>query len=454
MAAGRGRMRILFFSHYFPPEGNAPATRVHAMSSRWVRGGHAVTVITCAPNVPNGVVYEGYRNRLYQRERIDGIDTVRVWTYLAANKGTVLRIFNFLSYMTTAVLAGLCVRRPDVIVATSPQFFCGWAGVIASRLRRVPFVLEIRDLWPESIVTVGAMRRSRLVALLEWLERTMYTAADHIVAVGDGYREELLKRGVPAEKITVISNGVDREAFFPRAPDPSLRARWRLGDGFVCAYVGTVGMASGLDVVLRAGRILRDRGRNDIKLLVVGDGAARDGLERAARAANLDNVVFTGRLDKHLMPALLASVDACLVHLKKRDLFTTVMPSKIFEAAAMAKPIVLGVRGHAAVLVERAGCGACIEPENEYELGATVEAWADDPAAAVELGRHGHEFFVREFDRGALAASYLAVLEAAGARQLSRLPARPSAMSEGTTAALSGATGASLSTRSFGEGGA
>jgi len=409
-------MRILFLSHYFPPEGNAPATRVSAMATRWVASGDHVTVITCAPNVPNGVVYAGYQNRLYQRALLGGIETIRVWTYLAANQGTVRRIANFLSYMVAAAAAALFVQRPDVIVATSPQFFCGWAGVLASRIRRVPFVLEIRDLWPESIVTVGAMRRSRLVAILEWLEHRMYAAAERIVAVGDGYRDELIARGVPAEKITVVSNGVDSDVFQPRAADPALRDRWGLGDAFVCAYVGTVGMASGLDVVLRAARVLKDQGRDDIRLLIVGDGAARADLEQACDRDRLDNVIFTGRLDKALMPPLLASIDACLVHLKNRPLFSTVMPSKIFEAAAMAKPIILGVRGYAAALVERARCGVCIEPEDDAALVAAVKRLADDRPAAIALGQQGHEFFVRHFNRAVLAQEYLDLLHAVGER--------------------------------------
>ena len=139
-------MWILYLSHYFYPEGNAPATRVYELSRRWAAAGHDVTVVTCAPNVPNGVVYEGYANRWRQRESVEGVDVIRVWTYLAANKGTARRIFNYLSYMASATFACLFLRRPDVVIATSPQFFCGWAGVLASRLRGVRFVLEIRDL--------------------------------------------------------------------------------------------------------------------------------------------------------------------------------------------------------------------------------------------------------------------------------------------------------------------
>ena len=158
-------MRILFLTHYFPPEGNAPASRTFENCKRWVQQGHSVTVVTCAPNVPNGVVYTGYRNRLYQREVLDGVEVLRVWTYIAPNRGTVRRIINYISYMFSATLCSLFLKKPDIIIATSPQFFCGWAGVIASRLKRVPFILEIRDLWPDSIVAVGAMRNKPLLRL-------------------------------------------------------------------------------------------------------------------------------------------------------------------------------------------------------------------------------------------------------------------------------------------------
>jgi len=406
----RPRGAVLFLTHYFPPEGNAPATRVHALCRQWLRSGQSVRVVTCAPNVPDGQLYAGYRNALWQSERIDGIDTLRVWTYLAPNKGTAKRILNYLSYLVSASLAGLLVLRPDVVIATSPQFFCGWAGAIVSWLRGVPFILEIRDIWPESIATVGAMRSRRLLRVLEWLELRMYASATHIVTVGEGYRDQLRRQGVPAEKITVIPNGVDQDAFQPRPADPALRARWNLTDRFVCAYVGTIGMASGLDVVLRAAGLLAERRRDDIHFLIVGDGAVREDLQADAERLGLRNVTFTGRLDKALIAPLLASVDVGLVHLKKRDLFTTVMPSKIFEAAAMAKPIILGVEGHAADLVRRAGCGICVEPENETELVAALTRLADTPALGAALGRAGREYMVRRFDRAALAADYLGLI--------------------------------------------
>jgi len=399
-------MRILFFTHYFFPEGNAPATRVYEMARRWVRAGHEVTVVTGVPNVPSGVVYEGYRNRLLQREEVEGVDVVRVWTYLAANKGTTLRIANYVSYMMAATLVGLFLRRPDVVIATSPQFFCGWAGVVTARLRRRPLVLEIRDIWPESIVAVGAMGASRLIRFLEWLELRMYAAARHVVTVGDGYRQKLEAKGVPPERISVVPNGVDLETFRVREGDGAVRAEYELGDRFVCAYLGTIGMGATLDLVVRASRRLRDEGRDDVRFLLVGDGAERERLERQVREEGLPHVVFTGRQPKARMPEFLADVDACLVHLARTPLFQTVMPSKIFEAAAVARPIVLGVEGFAAALVGDAEAGICIEPENEEALLEAVSKLAADRGLAHRMGANAYERIARSHAYGALAERY------------------------------------------------
>jgi glycosyltransferase involved in cell wall biosynthesis len=405
-------VHILYLSHYFTPENNAPAARVHAMSREWVRQGHEVTVITCAPNVPAGVVYEGYRNRFWQEERVDGIRAIRVWTYLAPNAGTARRALNFVSYFAAASVAAPFVRRPDVVIATSPQFFAGWAGVPAHWFHRVPFVLEIRDLWPESITAVGAMHRGAAVRGLEWLERSLYGAADHIVTVGEGYKEQLVARGVPATKIDVVTNGVDAELFYPRDPDPAVRARWGLApDAFVVVFAGTIGMASGLDVALRAARLLREKGRGDIAFLLVGDGAVRAELEASARAQGLDNVVFTGMVARRELPEVLAAADACLVHFKRREIFTTILPSKLFEDAAMAKPILLGFEGHAAALVREADCGICFTPEEDAELAVAAERLAADPAEARRLGENGRRHVLERFDRRVLAHDYLTVLE-------------------------------------------
>jgi len=401
-------MHILFLSHYFPPEVNAPATRTYEHCRRWVKAGHRVTVITCTPNCPSGVVFEGYQNRWLQKETVDGIQVVRVWTYLSPNKGFLKRIANYLSYLLSASLCAVTVRGVDVIVATTPQFFCGWAGVICGCLRRRPFLLEVRDIWPESIVTVGAIKSARIRRVLEWLELRMYAAAQRIVTVGNGYRDRLLDRGVPAEKIAVVPNGVDTTQFVPRPHFSASRNRVT-GDGrFVCTYVGTVGMAHGLDVVLRAAQKLKSAGRCNVEFRIVGDGADRGALQNEAKSRRLDNVVFTGLVPKARMPEVIADSDACLVHLKKAELFETVIPSKIFEIMAMNVPIIMGVRGQAQEIVLSPSAGVAMTPEDEDSLIAGIDAIGADRAAF----RQGRRYVAEHFDRDVLAARMLDELTA------------------------------------------
>lgn len=408
--SGEGSMRVVFLTHYFPPEGNAPASRVYEICKRWVAAGHRVTVVTGAPNNPTGVVYPGYKNKLYQRETIDGIDVVRVWTYIAANRGRIRRSLNFLTYMLSAILAGLCLKRPDVYIATSPQFFCGIAGAVLKVLKARPFILEIRDIWPESIAAVGAMKTRWILRILEWMERWMYRRATRIVTVGDGYKVQLVARGVPAEKIGIVTNGVDTDLFRPLEPSAEIRRRHGLDKQFICAYVGTIGMASGLDIVLRAADQIKRAGRKDVVFMLVGDGAVLPELRNEAHDMGLDNVIFTGRLGKKEVPLYLATVDACLIHLRKKDLFRYVLPSKIFEAGGMGRPIIMGVEGCAADLVRQMGGGLLIEPENDKQLIDAVQKLAGDPELCRELGRKGHDFVIQNFNRDKLSNDYLAIV--------------------------------------------
>jgi glycosyltransferase involved in cell wall biosynthesis len=228
--------------------------------------------------------------------------------------------------------------------------------------------------------------------------------------VGEGYRRRLLDKGVADDRISIVMNGIDREVFRPREPDQELRRSLGLGDRFVVSYSGTIGMACGLDVVLRAAETIQAKGRDDVAFVLVGDGAIREGLEAEARRRELNNVVFTGQQDKSLMPSFLSISGASLVHLKKTELFTTVMPSKIFEAFGMARPIIIGVAGEASDLVERAGAGLAIEPESSGHLVDAVERLAADPALCERLGRAGHSYGIEHHDRDTLADDYLDVI--------------------------------------------
>ncbi len=404
-------MKILFLTHYFPPEGNAPASRTHEHTKRWVAAGHEVTVITSAPNVPHGRVYPGYRNALFQVEYLDGIRVIRVWTFLAANAGKIRRTLNYLSYCLTAPLAGLACARPDVLIATSPQFFCGWAGVILSWLRRLPFVVEIRDIWPDSIAAVGALNQSAALRLLTAMERQLYRSADQIVTVGPGYYDALTERDVSKDRLHVVPNGADLDRFDPAKVTPIPPAPNEPQERFICAYIGTIGMASGLDVVVEAATQLQANGDVSVQFWLVGDGADRERLQAKVKDRGLQNVHFKGLVKKAEIPHYLATADICLVHLRKDPLFETVLPSKLFEAMAMAKPVILGVRGSAAELLASAQAGIPIEPEDSRQLVETLNSLKENQEKRNNLGENGRRFVVKQYNRDHFANRYLEILE-------------------------------------------
>jgi glycosyltransferase involved in cell wall biosynthesis len=403
-------MRILFFTHYYPPEVNAPASRTSEHCREWVRHGHEATVVTCAPNHPSGKIYPGYRNQMFQTEMIDGVKVIRLWTFLAANDGFLLRTLNYVSYLVVATLSMPFLPKADVVVTTSPQFFCGLTGLTARFLKRAPWVLEIRDLWPESIVTVGAMKKGVAIRHLEAIEAIAYRCADRIVSVTDSFVSHIEARG-GAGKVEVIKNGVDLTLFSTRADEEEIKRRFGLEGRFVAAYIGTHGMAHGLDTALDAAALLRDDPR--IGFLLVGDGSERRRLQARAKAMKLDNLRIIGQLPKTDMPAVWAATDVSLILLRKSEAFKKVIPSKMFEAMAMACPIVLGVEGEAKELLQAAGAGLAITPESAAELAANVVRLAEDRELAAGLGNRGLAHVRENFDREKLAARFLDLLVSA-----------------------------------------
>ena len=401
-------MKILFLTHYFYPEVNAPAARTLEHCRVWVEAGHEVTVVTCVPNHPKGKVYPGYKNALYQTEVVDGIKVIRLLTWLAPNAGFMKRVANFLTYMNMAIFAAPFVPKADVVVSTSPQFFAGLAGYFVSRMKRARWVLEIRDLWPESAIAVGAIKNGKLVQATEGLESFMYRKADAVVSVTDSFVSHIAGRDVPESRIHVIKNGVDLSFYNPDVPRDEDAVDSRLKGKTVAAYVGTHGMAHALHTILEAADKLRDR--DDIVFLMVGDGAEKEKLTKMREEMQLDNVIMLDQMPKDAMPSIWAVTDVSLVLLKNEDLFKTVLPSKIVESMAMRRPIVLGVRGEAQALVESADGGICIEPENAAELAEAVVKLADDKALADKYGQSGRSFVEENFDRKVLAKRMEAIL--------------------------------------------
>lgn len=364
-------MNILFLTDNFPPESNAPASRTFEHAKLWVAYGHQVTVITCAPNFPTGKLFDGYHNRLYQRETMEGIKVIRVKTYITANEGLVKRTLDYLSFMAMATITSLFQSRPDVIVATSPQFFTAVAGYMVSIFRRAPFVFELRDLWPASIAAVGAMNNGATIRTLVRLETFLYHRASLIVPVTQAFKTELVQRGISESKIRVVFNGVDPKLYQPMEKDQTLVDELGLQDSFVIGYIGTHGMAHGLPRVVEAAALLQSE--KEIVFLFAGGGAERQALESDVQERGLQNVRLLPMQPKARMPQVWSVCDVALIPLRNQPLFSSVIPSKLFECMGMGIPVVMSVpEGEATRIVEETGCGLVVPPEDPISLVKAV----------------------------------------------------------------------------------
>lgn len=373
-------MHILFLTDNFPPEVNAPASRTFEHCREWVARGAKVTVITCAPNFPKGKVFNGYENRLRQSEVMDGIRVIRVWTYITANEGFTKRVLDYVSFMLTGTVAALFVRNVDVVVGTSPQFFTACAAWMVGKLKRVPWVFELRDIWPESIKAVGAMQDSLAIRVLERIELFLYRHASRIVAVTHAFKDSLIRRGIDGSKIDVITNGVDLSNFSPLPKDADLSAELGLNGCFVAGYIGTHGLAHGLETLLAAAQTLQQvPGAEDIRILFLGDGAKKAELVESARNRGVRNVLFVASVPKDQVPRYWSLLDVSIIHLRKTDLFTSVIPSKLFECMGMGIPVLHGVAGESAVIVQTEQVGEVFESDNAQQLvDALLKLRADE----------------------------------------------------------------------------
>lgn len=401
-------MKVLFLSDNFPPEANAPAIRTFEHIKVWQRLGAEVTVITCAPNFPRGIVYDGYKNKLYQRCEEQGVDVIRVWSYISANAGFAKRILDYVSYAFAATLAASRLEF-DVVVATSPQLFTAVAGRAAAKLKGRPWVMEVRDLWPESIRAVGAARGpSRLMDLLERLELSLYRSAAKVIVVTDSFRENLTSRSIDPSKIAVVTNGVDRGAYAPSPKSAALVQRLGLGGKTVVGYLGTHGLAHGLTFILSCAA----EADPNVHFVLIGDGAMKETLLAQREALGLTNVTMLPPVPKQDIGEYLSVVDIALVPLRRSDTFKSVIPSKIFESAASGTPILLGVEGESKRIVERFGAGLAFIPEDResfltqlHRLSSDADTYRACQAACVRLAA--------AYDRSALATQMYEVVIAA-----------------------------------------
>lgn len=404
-------MRILYLSQYFPPEAGATQSRAFDMASHFVRCGHTVTMLAEIPNHPSGVIPPDYRCKIYTRSDMDGIDVIRVWVKASTQKNFRSRMFFYLSFMINATLAGLFLARGryDLIYASSPPLFVGAAALALSYIKRTRLVFEVRDLWPESAAVLGEISNPRYINWATRLEEACYRRACRIIVVTHGVYDRLMTRGFPRDKLTIIPNGADTDEFYFRENDGrQLRARLDLENKFVAVYAGIFGLAQGLETIIESARLLREDHR--IHFLLVGEGPKKSEITALAARHQLSNLTILPEQPRAAIPNILSAADVALVPLRKVNLFTITIPSKLFDAWACERPVVLSIDGEARMLLERAKGGLFVQPENPGELARALIQLVDSPEDLLKMGKNGRDFTLQYYSRQALADQLLQIL--------------------------------------------
>jgi colanic acid biosynthesis glycosyl transferase WcaI len=393
----------------------APAGRAAELSRLWVEDGHEVTVLTGFPNHPTGIVPPKYRRkfrRLVTHDTYHGINVVRTWLLPFPNRRAYERMLNYSSFCISSATTGVFLDKPDLVIASSPQLLVGLAGWWLARYNGVPFVFEVRDLWPESLVAVGVgSDKSPLHRSLAQVAGFLYHNCDRLVVVTPAFKQYLVQHWqLPEEKIFVVQNGVETSLFSRLTPSVAIRRELDAEEKFVASYIGTMGNAHGLETLLEAASYLRERAPN-ILFLLVGEGAEKARIVSLARSRGLTNVRFVDQQPREKIPAYINASDACLVLLKRTELFKTVLPTKMLEFMSCARPVILGVDGHARKVMEQANAGIFITPEDPTALAEAVLWLAANPALRESLGRNGRQHILHYFSRLDTAKLYLDVLQ-------------------------------------------
>jgi colanic acid biosynthesis glycosyl transferase WcaI len=404
-------VRILYFTQYFPPEVGATQTRAWEMCRYLVERGHHVTVVTEVPNHPSGIIPPNYRGKLSERRVEKGIDVLRLWVLASPEKTFRSRMQFYLSYMGMATLAGSLLKgRYDLVYATSPPLFVGAAGMVVAAKRRIPFVFEVRDLWPESAVALGELKSRKALAGAERLESLLYRRAKCIVSVTDGISDRLHQKGIPHSKVALIPNGANTDLFtYEPEAGRTLAAELGLAGKFIALYAGIHGVAQGLETVLQAAHLLRDN--KEIEFVFVGEGPRKAALMDMRRELSQENIHFLPEVPSERMPSILSAAGCAIVPLRDAPLFQGALPSKMFEAWACSRPVVLSVAGEAAQTLSQAGGGIAVKPEDPGDMAQAIAYLHAHPNDAEEMGRRGRAFVEQHYSRREQARKLEALLE-------------------------------------------
>ena len=396
-------MRILFITDNFPPECNAPATRTYEHINLWQKENNVkITVITCFPNFPRGKLFKGYKNQLLKIEKINSIKIIRVWTYISKNEGTIKRIIDYVSFAVTSSVAGLFLK-PDIIIGTSPQFFTIFAAYFLARIKNIPWIFELRDLWPESINTVKAIKNKSILSILEKIEIFFYKNCTKIIAVTQSFKKDLINRGINHSKIEVVENGVNLENFTIKN---TFKKNLNLRNKFIIGYIGTIGMAHGIEFIVNSIPNIKIK---NIHFLIIGDGSRVGKIKDIANKKSINNITIMKAVPRNEILGIYSQIDVALVNLNKSDSFKKVIPSKIFEAAACEKPILLGVEGESERIIKKFNAGICFKPENSTSFETAIKKIRD--SKNYKKYQHGCKKLAAKYSREVLAKKMFSIIK-------------------------------------------
>lgn len=401
-------MKILFVSQYYPPEIGAASNRIGYFARFLANAGHKVSVLTSAPNYPEGKLYPGYENRFLMRYE-NGVNVYRTKIFLTPKSNIATRLAHYLSFVVAAIFARKKIEKPDIIVATSPPLFIGLLGVIFKKLWKTPLLLDIRDLWPESVESVGAVKNRRLLKQGKALAKWIYKNANYVSCTSPGIEKNLTD--VPKEKITILPNGAELDIFQPDISGEKTRRDFCLNNKFVVLYTGNLGLAQAPEVLVESARITLRQAQGDIIFLVVGSGVLLPKLEAEAKKKNLTNIIFTGVQPRNRMPEFVAAADVCIIPYKKCETFRFTLPSKMFDYMAGEKPIIINLKGEASYLIDKANCGLLAKEEDAQDLAEKILELYRDRGKAHHLGSSGRKFVEQHFRREVIAKRLLELLE-------------------------------------------
>jgi len=411
MDEDRSKKRVLIITSLFHPEIAANAKRMTHLAEGLKEDGHDVSVITAFPYYSTSRDLSKYKGRWFVKDQHRGIPIIRTYIYSPGKYGNILkRLFAFLSFMISSIFGSLKIKgKADTVITISPPFTSLFSGYVISRIKRGALILDIQDIYPETLIELGFLKNKMIIALLEWIEKFFYRNAGGIAAISKGFRHNFIKKGADPNGVKVISNWVDTDQFKTNR-NKGLSSKYSLNGKFVIIFMGTIGFAQGLENVIEAADIIREY-QNDIKFIFLGEGIEKEKHIKSVEKYGLSNFIFIPPKPNSEIPKYLSLADACLVYLRKNDLYNITIPCKTYEYMAMGKPIIMGVGGDGLKLIEAANCGMGVEPESPQELAKVILKLYNNRNIGKKMGKNGRQYVIENFKREKVISQYIDLIQ-------------------------------------------